>query len=444
MASVRAVAVLLTLVLLAGLQVRAGSLAPVNPEPVEGIQWKPLLKQSAAFVGIMHGFRLATEQGTRNNMGGPFWPGYTNSVGNLHGWSDGDPAYVNYIGHPMQGAVAGRLFIHNDPQFRRAVFGANAPYWKSRLRAAAFAWAFSEQFEIGPFSEATIGKIQGDYPQQGFVDHVITPGMGLAWMMGEDAVDKYVIEPFERLTFNPWARLLVRGSLNPTRSLANVLRGKVPWYRDTRSGVLDYQPGTRYKPIRVSEEARAPLTDFGVAPLEASFTAEGANLGGQRCVGGGGEVTYRVAPTWQVLLNVGGCKMLDLGPNRGGDGLSYLIGSRWTPVPSGRWSPHFQFLLGGAKQTWERTVPELKAAYEKALLETKTVAPQRPDYLIHDEASGLALAAGGGLDLRLNRAMALRVASLEYRRTWITDPDGRDFSGGLRMTTGIVLRMGTW
>jgi len=392
----------------------------------------------------MHGFRLATEQGTRNNMGGAFWPGYTNSLGNLHGWSDGDPAYVNYIGHPMQGAVAGRLFNQNDPQFRRAVLGTNAPYWKSRLRAAAFAWVFSEQFEVGPFSEATIGKIQNDYPQQGFVDHVITPGMGLAWMVGEDAVDKYVIEPFERLTFNPWARLLVRGSLNPTRSLANVLRGKVPWYRDTRSGVLDYEPARHYKPIRVTDEERVQTTDFGVAPLEASFTAEGANLGGQGCVGGGGEVAYRVAPTWQVLLNVGGCKMLDPGRNLSGDGLTYLVGSRWTPAPSGRWSPHLQFLFGGTKQTWERTVPELKAALEKAAVETKTATPQRPDYFIHEEASGLALAAGGGLDLRLNRAMALRVANLEYRRTWISDPDGRDYSGGLRMTTGLVLRMGTW
>ncbi|MCL5743790.1 MAG: hypothetical protein M1541_07660, partial [Acidobacteria bacterium] len=63
---------------------------------------------------------------------------------------------------------------------------------------------------------------------------------------------------------------------------------------------------------------------------------------------------------------------------------------------------------------------------------------------IHEEASGLALAAGGGLDLRLNRALALRLASLEYRRTFITDPDGRDYSGGLRMSAGLILRMGTW
>jgi hypothetical protein len=123
---------------------------------------------------------------------------------------------------------------------------------------------------------------------------------------------------------------------------------------------------------------------------------------------------------------------------------SYLIGSRWAPAPAGRWSPHLQFLVGGTKLTWDRTLPELKAAYEKLATNTKAATPRRPDYLIHEESSGLALSAGGGLDLRLNRALALRVASREYRRAFLSAPDGRDYSGGLRMTTGLILRMGTW
>ena len=82
------------------------------------------------------------------------------AVGNLHGWSDGDPFLVNYIGHPMEGAVAGFMFVHNDPRYRRAEFGLSETYWKSRLRATAWAWALSLMFEIGPMSEATIGHIQ--------------------------------------------------------------------------------------------------------------------------------------------------------------------------------------------------------------------------------------------------------------------------------------------
>ena len=59
-----------------------------------------------AFPGVQHGFRFATEEGTREGMRGPFLNGWYQSLSALHGWSDGDPFYVNYVGHPLQGAVA--------------------------------------------------------------------------------------------------------------------------------------------------------------------------------------------------------------------------------------------------------------------------------------------------------------------------------------------------
>ena len=71
-------------------------------------------------------------------------------------------------------------------------------YWKSRIRAGAFAWAYSEQIEIGPISEATIGNVQSAYPQQGFADHVVTPAIGLGWMIAEDALDRYLVRFVER------------------------------------------------------------------------------------------------------------------------------------------------------------------------------------------------------------------------------------------------------
>ena len=97
----------------------------------------------------------------------------------------------------MQGAVAGRLWLLQDPRYNKAEFGRGRA-WKGKLRAAAFAWAFSEQFEIGPLSEASIGHIQRDFPQQGFVDHVITPTIGLSWMLAEDALDRYFVRPIRR------------------------------------------------------------------------------------------------------------------------------------------------------------------------------------------------------------------------------------------------------
>lgn len=158
-----------------------------------------LARSSLRLLGVMHGFRLMTEAGTRSGgfgLGG----GYTRSVTALHGWADGDPFYVNYAGHPMQGAVAGRLWLLHDRRYRTAEFGDGAPYWKGKLRAAAFAWAFSEQFEIGPLSEASVGHIQKDFPQQGFVDHVVTPTFGLGWMIAEDALDRYLVKRIEAAT----------------------------------------------------------------------------------------------------------------------------------------------------------------------------------------------------------------------------------------------------
>jgi hypothetical protein len=134
----------------------------------------------------------------------------------------------------MQGAVAGYIFAQNDRGFLSVEFGKNKPYWKSRLRAAAFSWAHSEQFEIGPVSEASIGNTQAFFPQQGFVDQVATPVTGLAWMIAEDSLDRFVVKRVEAHTGNSFVRLLVRGGLNPSRSLANVIAAQPPWHSTDR------------------------------------------------------------------------------------------------------------------------------------------------------------------------------------------------------------------
>src|SRR5258708_21354265 len=135
-------------------------LAPIQKAPEQGnINWSGVFTQSFAFLGVEEGFRLLTEGGARHTHM-PFVRGYTESVSNLHGWADGDPFLVNYVGHPMQGAVSGFIWVENDRRYRSAEFGRNAHYWKSRLRAAAFAWAYSEMEEIGPISEASIGATQ--------------------------------------------------------------------------------------------------------------------------------------------------------------------------------------------------------------------------------------------------------------------------------------------
>jgi len=238
------------------------TLKPIAPREYSeqgGVQWGSLILQSFEFALIEHGYRYATEQGTRD-PGRPFFQGYIDSVGALHGWADGDPFYVNYVGHPMQGAVSGYLWIHNDHRYRGVEFGRNPEYWKSRLRAGAFDWIYSEQMEIGPFSEASLGNIQATFPQQGFVDHVVTPVIGLGWLIAEDAMDRYVIRFLESRTRNRYLQALLRGGLNPSRSFANVISGQWPWARTRGMGNDSLAPRLSQPPAPFTRPRFAPVS----------------------------------------------------------------------------------------------------------------------------------------------------------------------------------------
>lgn len=200
-------------------------------------QWRPALNQAYLFLGIQHAYRLATEPGTLTGVKGPFFRDYFASVRNLRGWRDGDEFFVNYVGHPLQGAVTGFIFINNDPAGRRQEVGRNKKYWMSRLWATAWSAAHSLQFEIGPISEASIGNVgllptdKSSHPMA-YVDLVVTPVLGTGWVIGEDVLDRFVIRRVEDKTNNRLIRILFRSFLNPTRSFSNVLRGRYPWYRD--------------------------------------------------------------------------------------------------------------------------------------------------------------------------------------------------------------------
>ncbi|HEY7388571.1 MAG TPA: hypothetical protein VH640_08680 [Bryobacteraceae bacterium] len=367
---------------------------------------------------------------------------YRNAVGNLHGWDDGDPFYVNYIGHPMQGAIAGRLFQFNDLRHERTEFGKTPEYWKGKLRATVFAWAFSEQFEIGPLSEASIGHVQAYYPQRGFSDHVVTPTMGFAWMVTEDALDRYVIQHFEDRHQNKWLRLVLRTGLNPGRSVANVLDGRAPWDRASRTGILSYRPQPDHK--MTTAEAHVPH-EQKPAPFEFSISSGWRQFAGGSCAGGGAEAAYRVRPELQMVLAVNGCKLLDLTQNLSGDGLVFQIGPRWTPTPRGKWSPYAHVLFGGMKITHEQLDPNKEAAVEASNSRNPDVPNTWHDqYTSHEEATGMAISAGTGIDYKLNDALAFRVGSVEYLRSSVGMVGGMLYSSGLQVSTGIVLRLGTW
>jgi len=205
----------------------------------DSFDWDGAFRQSMLFLGIQHAFRLATEEGTRAELKGPFFKDYFRALRSLRGWGDGDPFLVNYIGHPMMGSVSGFIQVQNDPKGVKEEVSLKKSYWRSRLKAFGWSFAYSTQFEIGLFGEAGVGNIgirpygKAKHPMA-YVDIVVTPVVGTGWLVGEDMIDRYLIRRFEDKVSSRTMKLVIRGFLNPTRSFANMIRGKWPWYRDNR------------------------------------------------------------------------------------------------------------------------------------------------------------------------------------------------------------------
>jgi hypothetical protein len=208
--------------------------ATSNEGEKTSFQWSKALRQSGVFLGFQHTFRILTEPGSRAELRGPFFKDYALSVQGYGGWKDGDSQFVNYVGHPMMGASSGWIYVQNDPRARRQQFGWTRDYWSSRLRAAAWATAYSAIFELGPASEASIGNRGKARWNAGLVDLVITPTLGTGVLILEDLLDRHVVLRIERRWPNRVVVALTRSWLNPNRSFANMLRLKKPYHRDTR------------------------------------------------------------------------------------------------------------------------------------------------------------------------------------------------------------------
>jgi hypothetical protein len=214
--------------------------APVWQAPAQeqeqGFDWGSASRESLRFLTIQHGIRL-TQPKTVDRLGGPFFDDYLKSVKGLQSWQDGDSASTNYGGHPMQGAVTGYIQVQNDPVGKRVNIADGAVYWKSRLKAMGWSAAYSTQFELGPYSEASIGNVGKTPGTMGYVDLVVTPTGGFGIMLAEDALDHFIVARLERRV-NPRTMRVLRMVLSPNRTVANLLRFKKPWRRDNR----DYTP----------------------------------------------------------------------------------------------------------------------------------------------------------------------------------------------------------
>jgi hypothetical protein len=231
----------------------------------ENFHWGRALFESFTFLAIEQSYVVKddyhwviVENGIPFNH---YWRDYKASLSTwIHsGWDDGDPFLYSYVGHPIQGALTEYIQIQNDPQGRDLEFSNTKAYWWSRFKAFWWNAAYSTQWNIGPLSEMTVEKYgtihiarrawnhDGSYPCYqhcvsgvGQVDLVTTPVGGALWLLTEDVLDKEINRPIEGATRNRFLIDFMRCALNPTRSGANILHRKRPWYRASRDATQLY------------------------------------------------------------------------------------------------------------------------------------------------------------------------------------------------------------
>jgi hypothetical protein len=408
----------------------------------------------------MHAFRIATEPGTRDALGGPWFKDWMASVSELRGWDDHDPFVTNYVAHSMEGSIFGFIQQNNDPRYRDVMWGSGRDYWISRLRALSFSAVMSTQWKLGPASEASLGNVQL-HEGPGFADFANTPTIGICEMMGEDIADRYVITALENRTSNRMVLMFARSFLNPSRTFANMMEFKVPWDRRTRFGLFgenyalrqqlleDYRNGGS-KPFEfVKNPSREVERQFPLeAPIELMVSTQYESfLGGGSCIGGGGTGAFRINPSWQIVGEFTGCLVINMSKNESGDSEMYSVGSRWTPRASKRVSPYAQMLIGGRRITHEIDDPQKKKELIDAWNDGSGKLPHYPmrsDWSVEHQENGFALAMGMGVDLVVNRALAWRIGNIEYVHTWLPNVDQIRASESVRFTSGLTLRIGTW
>jgi hypothetical protein len=438
-----------------------------NPRkaPETEVRWKAAIRESLFLIGIGHTFDLTTEAGTRDaTFNGPWLNDYLHSVGELRGWSDSDHFMAPYASHPIQGSAFGFIARQNDPRYRKVQWGDGREYFMSILHSMAWAAIWHAEWKIGPASEASIGNVML-HASPGFICLVDTPTLGAIAMMAEDAADRYLITGLENRTTNRLLIVLARSFLNPGRSTAQAMALRYPWDRDYRlrlTGeeyqlrkqlVAEYKAGGE-KPFvytkpqgpvfekEYPKEADIELTAFPV--YERFLGGKGPN----NCIGGGGSGASRLNPYFQAVGEVSGCLIMGMpAVNQSGDMLFWGGGLRWTPLAAHHVSPYMQTTFGGRRITHET----LDTALRKELLDewdngggTLSHYPKRSDYSVELSRYGPALAFGSGFDWVVTRAFAWRMVNVEYSHAWLGNADLIQAQNSLRITTGAVLRIGTW
>ncbi len=420
----------------------------------ERYHWKGLLLQSLGFIGVENTFRLMSDETFRYlTADKPYWHDYIASLKqwNMRRWWDGDDFLVDYIGHPMQGGVSSYIEIQNDPKARNLRISATSAYWKSRFMGMMWATVFSTQQKIGPLGEAALGSDGGytyvsgcKYPcpswkpgekytnNTGWTDFIATPVIGTLWVLLEDSIDRYISDPVQNPRPNAVFPKILRGGLNPTRTMANAMRLKKPWYRDFQHPDVVGQPAVHFVH---SDEEEAAIRHMPRVEVFPHFNALSLPVNTAHC-----------SP----------CRRITTGS---GVGFSYRI-SRWvdfdsdlnyqpqaSPLPSYRAGGSIVSATFGFRAGFQTPNYSLKVAvrpgfvsYDHAYFLSPAVytigflgAPAFPDAPPAPESPGrithFATALAINADYGLTRHFAMRAAfgntAVRYKTEYLDRPPGR-------------------
>jgi outer membrane immunogenic protein len=180
----------------------------------------------------------------------------------------------------------------------------------------------------------------------------------------------------------------------------------------------------------ISAGAQQVETAPRYAPLEISFNYSYArsNAAPGQCGcfnmnGGSSEVAFHAFRALSVVADLTGERAASIGATAG-DGLSlvaFTVGPRFSHrFAGGKFTPFVQGLVG-AVHGFDGLFPGSSGSLSGA-------------------ASARAVVAGGGLDLTINRHIAIRAIQADYLRTQVPNGQGNE-QNLLRAGAGIVLRV---
>ena len=419
----------------------------------EHYHWKGLLLQSLGFIAVENTFRLMTDQTFRQlTADKPYWHDYIASLQqwNMRRWSDGDDFLVDDIGHPMQGGVSSFIEIQNDPRARMLQISSSPAYWKSRFMGMMWATVYSTQQKIGPLGEAALGSDGGEtyvpgckYPcpsykpgvtkytnNTGWTDFIMTPVVGTLWVLMEDSIDRFINDPVQNAHPTALFPKIMRGGLNPCRTMANALRLKTPWYRDFQHPDEAGTPSVHF--IRDDQEVVKSLPRFEIFPHfnALSLAVNTAHCAPCRSVTTGGGVGFSYRITRWLDFDSDLNRQPDASPlpsdRAGGTAISGTFGFR-----SGIQTPRFALkaAIRPGFVTYDRAYLTSPTGYRLASVSGPVIVPPVTATPEIGRITHFVTALSINADYGLTRHFALRAAfgntPVRYKTDYLDRPPGR-------------------